>query len=223
MTKNINPAIGLRIRDRRKELKLTQESLAKRLGVEKASVWHWENGKSLPIGSRWAQLAKELSTNSHYLLTGVETAPTNREQSFEHMGVAMLPEGDVVSVLNIAKGKATLSAIATRKPAIIGLNQSADDKVLWLVADNATKFAIGTQVLFDLTAKPTPGDYVLCVLLASDEVLFRRYRPGAASKSGEPPFTLVPDNERDYEPRVVTRQDRPKILGSAIKVSNDLR
>jgi transcriptional regulator with XRE-family HTH domain len=223
MTKNINPGIGVRIRDRRKELKLTQESLAKRLGVEKAAVSHWEKGRSLPVGSRWAQLAKELRTNSHYLLSGIETAPTNQEQSFEHMGVALLPEGDVLSVLNIAKGKATLSEIVTRKPAIIGINQSADDKMLWPVADNATKFTVGSQMMFDLTAKPLPGDYVLCVLLASDEVLVRRYRPGAASKPGEPPFTLVPDNERDYEPRVVTRQDRPKLLGPAIKVSYDLR
>lgn len=40
--------IGTRIRNRRQALRLTQEDLAARLGVAKATVSNWETGKHLP-------------------------------------------------------------------------------------------------------------------------------------------------------------------------------
>jgi transcriptional regulator with XRE-family HTH domain len=42
------PLIGTRIRTRRQELRLTQEELARRVGVHPSTVVNWEKGKHFP-------------------------------------------------------------------------------------------------------------------------------------------------------------------------------
>ncbi|WP_345845653.1 helix-turn-helix transcriptional regulator [Shewanella algae] len=61
-----------RIKTRRKELKLSQEALGKRVGVTKATVSQWENGITSPAGENMHKLCKALSTSSSFLLYGVE-------------------------------------------------------------------------------------------------------------------------------------------------------
>ncbi len=41
--------IGDHIRKRRLDLKLTQKQVAEKLGVDEASVWNWEMGKTEPL------------------------------------------------------------------------------------------------------------------------------------------------------------------------------
>lgn len=59
-----------RIRARRLQIDLTQESLAKKLGVSRVSVTKWENGTTKPDGENLHQLALCLSTTSEWLLYG---------------------------------------------------------------------------------------------------------------------------------------------------------
>lgn len=59
-----------RIRSRRLQLDITQESLAKRLGVSRVSVTKWENGSTRPAGENLHQLAISLSTSADWLLYG---------------------------------------------------------------------------------------------------------------------------------------------------------
>ena len=41
--------IGDHIRKRRLDLKLTQKQVAERLGVDEATIWNWETGKTEPL------------------------------------------------------------------------------------------------------------------------------------------------------------------------------
>ncbi|MFS7159787.1 S24 family peptidase [Serratia proteamaculans] len=59
-----------RIRARRKELKLTQDSLAKRVGVNRVTVTGWESGDYKPGGENLQALATALSCNPNWLLDG---------------------------------------------------------------------------------------------------------------------------------------------------------
>lgn len=59
-----------RIRSRRKELKLTQDTLAKRVGVNRVTVTGWESGDYKPGGENLQALAAALSCNPHWILEG---------------------------------------------------------------------------------------------------------------------------------------------------------
>ncbi|MDQ9547241.1 helix-turn-helix domain-containing protein, partial [Serratia marcescens] len=59
-----------RIRSRRKELKLTQDTLAKRIGVNRVTVTGWESGDYKPGGENLQALAAALSCNPNWLLEG---------------------------------------------------------------------------------------------------------------------------------------------------------
>ncbi|MBK0080099.1 helix-turn-helix domain-containing protein [Kosakonia sp. S58] len=59
-----------RIRARRLQLEITQQSLAKRLGVSRVSVTKWENGSTKPDGENLHQLALSLATSPEWLLYG---------------------------------------------------------------------------------------------------------------------------------------------------------
>ncbi|MDR1100785.1 MAG: helix-turn-helix domain-containing protein [Clostridiales bacterium] len=64
--------IGERIKAKRKELNLTQEDLASKLGVTFQAVSKWENDTSIPDISLLPKIAKALNTTYDYLLDGLE-------------------------------------------------------------------------------------------------------------------------------------------------------
>ena len=67
---NIN--IGKKIADRRKELGMTQEALAARLGVDRSTVTKWETGFSNPTAAKLPKLAAILNCTVDELLREAE-------------------------------------------------------------------------------------------------------------------------------------------------------
>jgi transcriptional regulator with XRE-family HTH domain len=59
-----------RIRSRRVQLDITQQTLAKRLGVSRVSVTKWESGTTKPDGENLHQLAMALQTTPEWILYG---------------------------------------------------------------------------------------------------------------------------------------------------------
>lgn len=66
------PTIGERIRARRKELKLTQKSLAKALHLSDVSISQWERDDSEPTGKNLFALTKVLKCTPTWILFGDE-------------------------------------------------------------------------------------------------------------------------------------------------------
>lgn len=64
--------IGDRIRQKRKELGLTQGDLARQFGITNVSVSEWERGLGKPDQDKLPELARRLRTSVSYLLTGRE-------------------------------------------------------------------------------------------------------------------------------------------------------
>lgn len=62
--------IGTRIKDLRKQKKLTQKDLGKKIGVSDVSVLKWENGQNSPKYENIQELAFELDTTAEYLVYG---------------------------------------------------------------------------------------------------------------------------------------------------------
>lgn len=65
-------SIGKRIRKRRQELKLTQEDLARALGLTPQHISGIEQDKRSPSLSSLAKLVEELGVTVDYLVTGKE-------------------------------------------------------------------------------------------------------------------------------------------------------
>jgi SOS-response transcriptional repressor LexA len=59
-----------RIRSRRVQLDITQQTLAKKLGVSRVSVTKWENGTTKPDGENLHQLAVALQVTPEWILYG---------------------------------------------------------------------------------------------------------------------------------------------------------
>ena len=81
--------IGTRIASRRKELKMTQEDLAVKLGVSAQAVSKWENDASCPDISLLPQLVKVLNITTDELLTGktskVQVLPEETRKSLDEL------------------------------------------------------------------------------------------------------------------------------------------
>lgn len=65
-------ALGERIRQRRKELELTQDSLARNLGVTPQHISAIEQNRRAPSLTSLVLIAKELGVTTDFLLTGDE-------------------------------------------------------------------------------------------------------------------------------------------------------
>ena len=60
--------IGQRIRDLRKQKKMSQSELAKIIGVTQTTITAWETGKAEPASSAVANLADYFNVTTDYLL-----------------------------------------------------------------------------------------------------------------------------------------------------------
>lgn len=66
---------GDRLRELRKNLGYSQESLAEILETHQRQIWRWENGETVPSGNDIARLSETLNVSSDYLL-GLSDDPT---------------------------------------------------------------------------------------------------------------------------------------------------
>ena len=72
IAKDIDEPLGPRIRVAREKAHMSQEALARRLGVETASLVAWENGEKQPRANRLVTLCGVLDVSMKWLLEGME-------------------------------------------------------------------------------------------------------------------------------------------------------
>ena len=70
MTDTPAAELGARIRAARLARNLTQDQLARAVGVTRSAVAQWETGRAGQIGSNLARIARVLETSATYLLSG---------------------------------------------------------------------------------------------------------------------------------------------------------
>lgn len=73
--------IGQRIRDLRKQKKMSQSELAKIIGVTQTTITAWETGKAEPSSSAVANLADYFNVTTDYLLGRPEE---KKDDSIDH-------------------------------------------------------------------------------------------------------------------------------------------
>lgn len=112
-------AIGLRVRDRRLELDLTQDQLRQRAGVSKSFLSEVEGGKRAASGLNYLQLAEALDVDIAWLLKGVETpssevVPPERPPPV-HPLLANIAESRGWTYARTAEAASMLNAVCARR------------------------------------------------------------------------------------------------------------
>lgn len=74
-------SIGKRIKERRKELKLTQNDIDQRCGIASGALSQIENGTRTPSAITLYKLSQVLKCNIEWLITGDSTNSKNQELS----------------------------------------------------------------------------------------------------------------------------------------------
>jgi transcriptional regulator with XRE-family HTH domain len=208
--------VGERIRAAREKHHFSQYDLAYQLGGElntrprggsapsKALISHWELARSEPSAWDLSQLAHILDVSANYLLFGREVGGTR------------CPYPTTEEVLEIAEGTSDVNQIERTYP----LAKPIKNAIRIDIFDHSMMPRFNpesTSILIDRDRRPTPGDLVLVALPSMDEVLFRKYKPPAESRHGQPPYTLIATNE-DFEPRLITDAHKPVLVGTLFEV-----
>lgn len=81
--------IGDRIREKRKELGLTQAQVGEYFSISSVSVSEWERGISKPDQGKLEALARLLKTNVHYLVTGKRALVADHIKAFPTDGTSI--------------------------------------------------------------------------------------------------------------------------------------
>ena len=87
--------LGVRLKQLRKENKITQQQLADAIGVSKTSVIYWEKDENMPKHESLMALAKILKTTPQWLFDGV-TVPEKSNADIATMEVGIYQDGDPV-------------------------------------------------------------------------------------------------------------------------------
>ena len=86
--------IGLRLKDIRQKLKMTQQQLGDKLGINGSAVGKYENGISFPTGKMLDLLASQYNVSMDYLLCGRGTLFYDDEDTPDWSRSGNMVEGD---------------------------------------------------------------------------------------------------------------------------------
>ena len=124
-------------------------------------------------------------------------------------------------LLDLAAGKLPLDGIGTKRVTFSKVSSRALSlEIPPELRAMEPMLAPGMIGIFDPDKLPTVGDIVCVVLLARQEVLLGRYRPGARAKTHggvARTYSLVFDNDKFYEPRAITGKDRAVFMGTLVE------
>jgi transcriptional regulator with XRE-family HTH domain len=196
--------LGSRLREERERLNIGQGELARRLGYSKQLASFWEQGKSELSNFDLARLTK-LGFDADYVLMGIRSGSA----PVIPLPTGMVPYPDYRELLLIADGRMQASAVEREMPVFAkvahGLAVDVVDQGL------APKLPPGSIVIVDREKSPTSGDVVVAALLATSEVLTRRFKPGRGKH-----FILYPDIAL-LPTRDITEAHQPAILGVMVE------
>lgn len=186
--------LGTRLKELRKQRKLTQGQLGKALGVSDVTIGYWERDLNVPGGKSLTKLAQYLGVTEGFLLYGREDeanvgpAPIAAQQvpiiSYVQAG-AWSPECDARNIDGTVEYILTSEFHSHSTFALKVKGKSMEPE-----------FVEGDVIIIDPELHPGPGDYVVAKN-GGDEATFKKYRARGISEAGEEIFELVPLNE-DY-------------------------
>ena len=212
---------GDRIRQRRNELGMSQQALADKVGVTKASISNWENSNDLSdikVG-HMRSLCRALHCTDEYILFGTYSV---REPQFGYEDKAVRrivlltysqagTTHEYVADYEVGAGMGTIEveADAPIGPYAFGLELIGDSM---FNPGGSDSFAPGDRVIIDPDLPLKPGNFVYAVQ-HDGEGTFKQYRDRGVDQDGRPVFELHPLNT-NHSPIVANAEHPVRIVGS---------
>ncbi|PQQ22998.1 LexA family protein [Photorhabdus hindustanensis] len=171
--------IGERIRLRRKELKLTQRELGKRIGVSNAAISQWEKEDTEPKGDNLLALSSALGYSATYILNGeddgsnVSFLKLNKTRG-EYPLISWVCAGNWSEAVEPYHRKAVDDWYETT------VNCSNESFWLEVKGDSMTSTSglsipEGMMILVDPEVAPVNGKLVVAKLESENEATFKQY------------------------------------------------
>lgn len=208
-----NQTLGDRIRNRRKELKLTQKDLATALkGVSHVAISQWESNTTKPNAENILDLSTVLQCEISWLLRG------NGESNVVPASIGMTK---IPLISYIQAGQWTgiddfRETCGDYEYILTDLDISDDAFALEIKGDSMTPdFLEGDVVIIDPNEPPHAGEFVAAIN-GSYEATFKKYRPlGEVDNFGREHFELIALNP-DY-PKLSTLKQEIRIIGTMVE------
>lgn len=208
-----NQTLGDRIRNRRKELKLTQKDLATALkGVSHVAISQWESNTTKPNAENILDLSTVLQCEISWLLRG------NGESNVVPASIGMTK---IPLISYIQAGQWTgiddfRETCGDYEYILTDLDVSDDAFALEIKGDSMTPdFLEGDVVIIDPNEPPHAGEFVAAIN-GNYEATFKKYRPlGEVDNLGREHFELIALNP-DY-PKLSTLKQEIRIIGTMVE------
>lgn len=228
--------LGIRLKQLRKENRITQQQLADAIGVSKTSVIYWEKDENLPKHESLMALARVLKTTPNWLLSGKE----------DQAPVISIDRDFAVDLYsNVRPSKRKLRKIPVldfvqaglwRDVAYDGMHpkdetfttyEGIDPHAIFsLEIDGmsmAPEFMPGDEVVVDAALEPKPGALVIAQEMQHDTAMttFKKYRVIGVNEHGVDIIELVPLNP-DFPTYNSTQLDI-SIIGVVVQHHKDFK
>jgi SOS-response transcriptional repressor LexA len=194
--------LGLRIREKRKELNITQLQLSKLVGVSHVTVSQWESDTTGLKGKNLFKLAQVLRTQANWLISGIDS-----EYESNVIAPPILQKMKKLPVISHVQAGAWTEAIDYRA---LGDDieweeapSSVEENAFWLkvigdsmTSQNGVSVPEGSLILVNPNIPAENGSLVVAKLDGTDEVTFKKLVIDAGQKY------LKPLNQ-SYNPLVI--------------------
>ncbi len=217
--------VGERIKEKRLELKISQESLGQALGTTKQAIYKYENNivTNIPL-DKIEIIAQVLGTTPAYLMGWVEDPNESGQTRFEHsLGVFSLASSILAEIRPITKKRLPmLGNVACGEPifaneeheSYIEANADLDaDFCLTAKGDSMINARIFDGDILFVKAQDTVDDGEIAVVLIDNEATVKRVYYDKENNV----ITLVPENPTHKPLRYTGEQlNQIRILGKVL-------
>lgn len=172
----------MRIKTRMKELEMTQETLANKMGITRGAVTHYLSGRRVPPLKQFHKLATVLKVDPAWLQFGTTDAKSASkiDTKINVERAHQIPLLSWEEVANFVKGKEPANNKQEYVPHIFGDNENwfalkvKGDSMSSPVSHNKN-FHEGEIIIVAPEKIASNGDFVLALLPQAKEVTFKQY------------------------------------------------
>ena len=181
-----------RLAELRATAKLTQNAVAKAVGVSRAAVTQWENGLTKPKGEYIHALAKLYGCTTGYILHGEDSGVGNVIPA--PIGLRQIPIISYVQAGCWTESCDCRAMDGSIETITTDLDLGSMAFALEVRGDSmAPEILEGDVVVIDPGVDPLPGD-IVAAKNGSHEATLKQYRPRGTNDQGQEYFELVPLN-----------------------------
>lgn len=221
--------LGCRLKQLRKDHKLTQQQLADNIGVSKTSVIYWEKDENIPKHESLTSLANILKTTPSWLLTGEETKQPERPVIWGNVRengkkLRIIPLLDYVQAGLF--NEVNYDGIYPKGKSYTTYEGGTEHSVFSLEIEGhsmSPEFQPGDEIVVDGSISPKPGSLVIAQETQHGiaATTFKKYRLLGVNEHGVEIIELVPLN-KDY-PTYNSTQVEISIIGVVVEHHRNLR